>query len=216
MNAGISTRTPQQALAALLDRYAPQRLLVVGGAGSLLLPSGQRGDEDKGQQDLGVEFHPQGLGGLRHAEDEQRVDDELDEDHRPDVEPVRRRPLMQGIARQDAAEGEECNRRCRIGEHVHRLAHDVRQHRTGAGADGDQGRAAVMQRVGLGQEEVIVEEIGHHLRMDEQRGVELRRLGVGEQGQFLLQFGQQFVGRRGGGQGVALAVERLQEVSHAK
>jgi len=30
MNAGISTRTPQQALAALLDRYAPQRLLVVG------------------------------------------------------------------------------------------------------------------------------------------------------------------------------------------
>ena len=33
MTPGISTRTPQQALAALLDRYAPQRLLVVG-AGS--------------------------------------------------------------------------------------------------------------------------------------------------------------------------------------
>ena len=30
MNSGISTRTPQHALAALLDRYAPQRLLVVG------------------------------------------------------------------------------------------------------------------------------------------------------------------------------------------
>ena len=30
MTLGISTRTPQQALAALLDRYAPQRLLVVG------------------------------------------------------------------------------------------------------------------------------------------------------------------------------------------
>lgn len=30
MTSGISTRTPQQALAALLDLYAPQRLLVVG------------------------------------------------------------------------------------------------------------------------------------------------------------------------------------------
>ena len=30
MTPGISTRTPQQALAALLDRYAPQRLLVIG------------------------------------------------------------------------------------------------------------------------------------------------------------------------------------------
>ena len=30
MTLDISTRTPQQALAALLDRYAPQRLLVVG------------------------------------------------------------------------------------------------------------------------------------------------------------------------------------------
>ena len=30
MTFAISTRTPQQALAALLDRYAPQRLLVVG------------------------------------------------------------------------------------------------------------------------------------------------------------------------------------------
>ncbi len=30
MTLGISTRTPQQAVAALLDRYAPQRLLVVG------------------------------------------------------------------------------------------------------------------------------------------------------------------------------------------
>ena len=30
MTPGISTRTPQQALAALLDRYVPQRLLVVG------------------------------------------------------------------------------------------------------------------------------------------------------------------------------------------
>ena len=30
MTLGISTRTPQQALAALLDRYAPQRLLVIG------------------------------------------------------------------------------------------------------------------------------------------------------------------------------------------
>ncbi len=30
MTSGISTRTPQQALAALLERYAPQRLLVVG------------------------------------------------------------------------------------------------------------------------------------------------------------------------------------------
>ncbi len=30
MTASFSTRTPQQALAALLDRYAPQRLLVVG------------------------------------------------------------------------------------------------------------------------------------------------------------------------------------------
>ena len=30
MTSGISTRTPQQALAALLDLYAPQHLLVVG------------------------------------------------------------------------------------------------------------------------------------------------------------------------------------------
>lgn len=30
MTLGISTRTPQHALAALLDRYAPERLLVVG------------------------------------------------------------------------------------------------------------------------------------------------------------------------------------------
>lgn len=30
MTLGISSRTPQQALAALLDRYAPERLLVVG------------------------------------------------------------------------------------------------------------------------------------------------------------------------------------------
>ena len=30
MTAGFSTRTPQQALAALLDRYAPQRLLLIG------------------------------------------------------------------------------------------------------------------------------------------------------------------------------------------
>lgn len=30
MSLGISSRTPQQALAALLDRYAPERLLVVG------------------------------------------------------------------------------------------------------------------------------------------------------------------------------------------
>lgn len=30
MTASFSTRTPQQALAALLDRYAPQHLLVVG------------------------------------------------------------------------------------------------------------------------------------------------------------------------------------------
>ena len=30
MSAGISTRTPQQALAALLDRYAPQQLLLIG------------------------------------------------------------------------------------------------------------------------------------------------------------------------------------------
>ncbi|MBO6276778.1 MAG: hypothetical protein J6N20_05000, partial [Pseudomonas sp.] len=30
MTSGISTRTPQQALAALLDLYAPPRLLVVG------------------------------------------------------------------------------------------------------------------------------------------------------------------------------------------
>lgn len=30
MTSGISTRTPQQALAALLELYAPQRLLVIG------------------------------------------------------------------------------------------------------------------------------------------------------------------------------------------
>ena len=30
MSAGFSTRTPQQALAALLDRYAPQQLLLIG------------------------------------------------------------------------------------------------------------------------------------------------------------------------------------------
>lgn len=30
MTAGISSRTPQQALAALLDRYAPQQLLLIG------------------------------------------------------------------------------------------------------------------------------------------------------------------------------------------
>ncbi|MGH8333893.1 MAG: DUF6231 family protein, partial [Pseudomonas fluorescens] len=30
MIAGISSRTPQQALAALLDRYAPARLLLIG------------------------------------------------------------------------------------------------------------------------------------------------------------------------------------------
>ncbi|WP_047284199.1 MULTISPECIES: DUF6231 family protein [Pseudomonas] len=30
MSAGISNRTPQQALAALLDRYAPQQLLLIG------------------------------------------------------------------------------------------------------------------------------------------------------------------------------------------
>ncbi|MCO7608701.1 DUF6231 family protein [Pseudomonas chlororaphis] len=30
MSAGISTRTPQQALAALLERYAPQQLLLIG------------------------------------------------------------------------------------------------------------------------------------------------------------------------------------------
>ena len=33
MTDGFSTRTPQQALAALLDRYAPQRLLLVGASG---------------------------------------------------------------------------------------------------------------------------------------------------------------------------------------
>lgn len=33
MNETYSDRTPQQALAALLDRYAPRRLLVVGGEG---------------------------------------------------------------------------------------------------------------------------------------------------------------------------------------
>ncbi|NVZ79753.1 hypothetical protein HX859_33140, partial [Pseudomonas gingeri] len=33
MTESISSRTPQQALAALLDRYAPQNLLLVG-AGS--------------------------------------------------------------------------------------------------------------------------------------------------------------------------------------
>lgn len=31
MTLGLSTRTPQQALAALLDRYAPARLLLIGG-----------------------------------------------------------------------------------------------------------------------------------------------------------------------------------------
>jgi hypothetical protein len=30
MNVAISSRTPQQALAALLDRYAPARLLLIG------------------------------------------------------------------------------------------------------------------------------------------------------------------------------------------
>lgn len=30
MTVGYSTRTPQQALAALLDRYAPERLLLIG------------------------------------------------------------------------------------------------------------------------------------------------------------------------------------------
>ncbi|MES2821549.1 MAG: DUF6231 family protein [Pseudomonadota bacterium] len=33
MTDGFSTRTPQQALAALLDRYAPQRLLLLGASG---------------------------------------------------------------------------------------------------------------------------------------------------------------------------------------
>ncbi|AVO57600.1 DUF6231 family protein [Pseudomonas chlororaphis] len=33
MTAGISSRTPQQALAALLDRYAPQQLLLIGASG---------------------------------------------------------------------------------------------------------------------------------------------------------------------------------------
>lgn len=32
MTDGFSTRTPQQALAALLDRYAPKRLLLIGAA----------------------------------------------------------------------------------------------------------------------------------------------------------------------------------------
>ena len=88
------------------------------------------------------------------------MDDQLDEDHRPDVEPVRRGPLMQGIARQDAAEGEECDRRCRIGEHVHRLAHDVRQHHparrnehaTRCGPGQRVGRGAA-QRLGKGAEQ---------------------------------------------------------------
>jgi hypothetical protein len=33
MTAGFSNRTPQQALAALLDRYAPKRLLLIGADG---------------------------------------------------------------------------------------------------------------------------------------------------------------------------------------
>ncbi|AZE47049.1 hypothetical protein C4K04_1359 [Pseudomonas chlororaphis] len=33
MTAGISSRTPQQALAALLDRYAPRQLLLIGASG---------------------------------------------------------------------------------------------------------------------------------------------------------------------------------------
>jgi hypothetical protein len=33
MTAGFSNRTPQQALAALLDRYAPKRLLLIGAGG---------------------------------------------------------------------------------------------------------------------------------------------------------------------------------------
>lgn len=33
MTAGFSNRTPQQALAALLDRYAPKRLLLIGAQG---------------------------------------------------------------------------------------------------------------------------------------------------------------------------------------
>jgi hypothetical protein len=38
--------------------------------------------------------------------------------------------------------------------------------------------------------------------MNEQGGVELFGLGGSEQGQFLLQFGQQLIGRGGGRQGI--------------
>ena len=59
------------------------------------------------------------------------------------------------------------------------------------------------QRLGLGQEEVVVEKIDHRLRMDQQRRVEYAVLGPGQPRQLGFQFGQQFVGRCRCADGVA-------------
>ncbi|MGV8920790.1 MAG: DUF6231 family protein, partial [Pseudomonas sp.] len=46
MTEGFSTRTPQQALAALLDRYAPKRLLLIGAASFPALDAFQQAHPD--------------------------------------------------------------------------------------------------------------------------------------------------------------------------
>ncbi|SEM35854.1 hypothetical protein SAMN04487857_101332 [Pseudomonas sp. ok272] len=46
MTAGISSRTPQQALAALLERYAPKRLLLIGASDFPALQAFQQAHPD--------------------------------------------------------------------------------------------------------------------------------------------------------------------------
>lgn len=46
MTVAISARTPQQALAAVLDRYAPQKLLLIGASGFPALEAFQQAHPD--------------------------------------------------------------------------------------------------------------------------------------------------------------------------
>lgn len=56
--------------------------------------------------------------------------------------------------------------------------------------------------VGFGEKEVEVEEIVYYCWMDEQCCIECLGIGVGQQLQFVFQFGQQFIGCCGGGDGI--------------
>ena len=62
---------------------------------------------------------------------------------------------------------------------------------------------AADQRVGLGQEKVVVEEIAQYLRVNQQRRVEVLWSCCGQALQLALQFGQQFVGGPRAGHGIA-------------